>query len=226
MNRNKFIITCLGAILFCILFIIALSGDWHWLEGWIFSLWLIAATLSSFIYMYLKDPALLAERSKISGSKNQKTWDKYFLVLFYALVILWFVVMPLDKRFSLSSQFPLWIKVFGGLLLIPSLYLIFESTVQNTYLSTQVRIQSERKQQVISTGVYGFVRHPQYLGVVLMCIGGPLLLNSIYGLIIGLIVIIIFMFRILGEEKMLAEELEGYKDYKKQIKYRLLPFIW
>jgi hypothetical protein len=101
MKRNKFIITCLGAILFCILFIIALSGDWHWLEGWVFSLWLIAATLSSFIYMYLKDPALLAERSK-----NQKLWDKYFIVLFYALVILWFVVMPLDKRFSLSSQYP------------------------------------------------------------------------------------------------------------------------
>ena len=110
--------------------------------------------------------------------------------------------------------------------MIPSLYFIFESTVQNTYLSTQVRIQSERKQKVISAGVYGFVRHPQYLGVVLMCIGGPLLLNSVYGVIIGLIVIIIFIFRILGEEKMLAEELEGYKDYKKKIKYRLLPIVW
>lgn len=226
MNRTKFIVTCIGAILFCILFIIAISGDWYWFEGWIFSLWLIAATLSSFIYMYVKDQKLLSERSKITGSKNQKPWDRYFLILFYTLVILWFVVMPLDKRFSLSMPFAVWIKIVGGLLLIPSLYFIFESTVQNTYLSTQIRIQTERKQKVITTGIYGFVRHPQYLGVVLMCIGGPLLLNSLYGLLIGLIIICIFMFRIVGEEKMLSEDLVDYKEYAKKIKYRIFPYIW
>jgi len=77
--------------------------------------------------------------------------------------------------------FPVLLKVLGGVALLPSLYLIYRATVENTFLSTLVRIQADRKQQVISTGVYGFVRHPLYLGCLLMLIGAPLLLGSIYG---------------------------------------------
>ncbi|MDR3600775.1 MAG: isoprenylcysteine carboxylmethyltransferase family protein [Desulfosporosinus sp.] len=89
-----------------------------------------------------------------------------------------------------------------------------------------VRIQIERKQHVISTGVYGFVRHPMYLGNLFMLVGAPLMLGSIYGLIIGLIAIFLMAGRIIGEERMLVNELEGYEDYKKKVRYRLIPFVW
>ena len=110
--------------------------------------------------------------------------------------------------------------------LVPALYLIYQATVENTYLSTLVRIQTDRNQHVISTGVYGFVRHPLYLGCLLMILGAPLLLGSLYGFIIGFIAVIVLVGRIIGEENMLANELEGYEEYKKKVKYRLVPFVW
>jgi protein-S-isoprenylcysteine O-methyltransferase Ste14 len=207
--------------------ILLLGGNWRWIEGWIFGLWLDAMILSVVIYMYLKDPALLTERAQAPGSQNQKPWDKYLLTAIYLLALAWLIIMPLDaERFGWSSIFPMWLKVLGGVALIPALYLIYRPTVENTYLSTLVRIQTDRKQHVISTGVYGFVRHPLYLGCLLMMLGAPLLLGSIYGLIITLIGLIAIVSRIIGEEKMLVDELEGYEDYKKKVTYRLIPFVW
>lgn len=203
------------------------SGSWTWVEGWIFSLWFDAMVLSIILYMYRNDPALLAERATAPGTGNQKRWDKYYLCGTYLVAILWFVLMPLDaKRFAWSPSFPLWSKIIGGIALLPSLYFIYRATVENTFLSTRVRIQTDRKQTVISTGVYGFIRHPLYLGCVLMVIGAPLLLGSLIGLAIGFAAITSLAGRILGEEKMLVNELEGYTDYQKKVKYRLIPFIW
>ena len=219
-----------GSIIIILIFpavILFLSGNWLWLEGWIFSLWFDAMVLSNVIYLYLKDPALLAERSKAPGSDNQKQWDKYLIIGIYLWALVWFIVMPLDaKRFGWSPIFPVWLKVLGGVALLPALYLIYQATVENTYLSTLVRIQTDRKQHVISTGVYGFVRHPLYLGCLLMVLGAPLLLGSLYGFIIGFIGVIAVVGRIIGEENMLVNELEGYEEYKKKVKYRLVPFVW
>ena len=134
---------------------------------------------------------------------------------------------PLDaKRFAWSPDFPAWLKVLGGLMLIPSLYLIFRAIAENTFASTMVRIQKERKQRVISTGVYGFVRHPMYSGAVFMMFGGPLLIGSIWGLSIAVIALLVLIVRIVGEEKMLMNELQGYSEYMKRVRYRLLPTIW
>ncbi len=219
-----------GSIILILIFpavILFLSGNWLWLEGWIFSLWFDAMVLSNIIYLYLKDPALLAERSKAPGSDNQKQWDKYLVIVIYLWALVWFIIMPLDaKRFGWSPLFPVWLKVLGGVALVPALYLIYQATVENTYLSTLVRIQTDRNQHVISTGVYGFVRHPLYLGCLLMTLAAPLLLGSLYGFIIGFIGVIAVVGRIIGEENMLVNELEGYEDYKKKVKYRLVPFVW
>lgn len=227
MTVGRFIFSSLITILIFPAVILFLSGDWLWLEGWIFSLWFDAMVLSNMIYLYWKDPALLAERSKAPGSDNQKQWDKYLIIGIYVWALVWFIIMPLDaKRFGWSPLFPVWLKVLGGVALLPALYLIYQATVENTYLSTLVRIQTDRKQHVISTGVYGFVRHPLYLGCLLMTLGAPLLLGSLYGFIIGFIGVIVVVGRIIGEENMLVNELEGYEEYKKKVTYRLVPFVW
>ena len=227
MTVGRFIFSSIITILIFPAVILFLSGNWLWLEGWIFSLWFDAMVLSNMTYLYWKDPALLAERSKAPGSDNQKQWDKYLIIGIYLWALVWFIIMPLDaKRFGWSPLFPVWLKVLGGVALLPALYLIYQATVENTYLSTLVRIQTDRKQHVISTGVYGFVRHPLYLGCLLMTLGAPLLLGSLYGFIIGFIGVIAVVGRIIGEENMLVNELEGYEEYKKKVTYRLVPFVW
>ncbi len=171
---GQIILSCIATTIFFPALILLLSGDFFWLEGWIFSLWLVAMVMSSTIYLYFYDPALLAERSKAPGSDNQKQWDKYLSTVIYLSMIIWLIVMPLDaKRFAWSPQFSLWLKALGGVALAPSLFLIYRSTVENTYLSTLVRIQTDRQQHVISTGVYSFVRHPLYLGCMFMALGRP-----------------------------------------------------
>lgn len=223
----KLALNSLITILFFPAIILLASGDWRWLEGWIFSLWFVVMVLSATIYLAVRDPALLAERSRLRFAENQKTWDRYVLVSIYLLMLAWFIVMPFDaKRFRWSPDFPVWLKVFGGVMLIPSLYFIFESTAENTFASTMVRIQKERKQRVISTGVYGVVRHPMYLGAVFMMFGAPLLLGSLWGLIIAAIALGVLIGRIIGEEKMLINELEGYSEYANRVRYRLIPFLW
>jgi protein-S-isoprenylcysteine O-methyltransferase Ste14 len=96
----------------------------------------------------------------------------------------------------------------------------------NTFASQLVRIQTERGQHVINAGVYGFVRHPMYLGASLVFIGGALLLGSISGLLAGLAIVGLMVVRIFGEEKLLARDLEGYKEYLQKVRYRLVPHVW
>ncbi|MCK4816946.1 isoprenylcysteine carboxyl methyltransferase, partial [bacterium] len=145
--------------------VMLLAGDWIWIEGWCFSVWFDVMILSNSIYLYKHNPELLADRASLPGSKNQKKWDKYLMIVIYLLFMIWFVIIPLDaRRFSWSPDFPLWLKIIGGIALLPSLYLEYQTAVENAFLSTQVKIQKDRKQKVITTGVYSFVRHPKYLG--------------------------------------------------------------
>jgi len=207
--------------------ILVLSGDFTWPEGWIFSIWFIVLCFSTILYLYRKDPALLAERYKQPGTGNQENWDKYVVIGLLIGFILWIIIMPLDaKRFGWSPVFPLWLNVLGGAALVGSFFLFFRSYTDNTFLSPLVRIQEDRNQRVVSTGVYGFVRHPMTLGAILMFVGAPLLLGSFYGALAGLALTILLMVRIVGEEKMLAQDLEGYIEYMQNVHYRLFPFLW
>jgi len=218
------------AFLYILLFpalIILLSGDFSWPEGWIFSIWFIALCYSTIWYLYCKDPALLAERYKKPGAGGQEGWDRYVLYGIMAGYSLWIVIMPLDaQRFGWSPAFPLWLEALGLAMLAGSFFFFFRSYTDNTFLSPLVRIQEDRHQQVVSTGVYGFVRHPMYLGGILMFIGAPLLLSSSYGVIAGCALTILLMARILGEEVMLSRELEGYREYTQKVRYRLIPLLW
>lgn len=224
---GKLICMSLLVFIFFPAVIIILSGNLLWIEGWILSIWFGVMMLINIIYMYQNNPALLSERLNAHGSHNQKKWDKHLLTLLFILSAFWICSLPLDAQmFSWSPHFPILIKIIGCIFLIPAFYLLIRATIENSYLSTVVRIQSDRKQKVISTGVYCVIRHPQYLGIVMTIISGPLLLGSIIGLIIGICIVVIIIVRINGEEKMLVEELEGYVEYRKKVKYRLLPLIW
>jgi protein-S-isoprenylcysteine O-methyltransferase Ste14 len=221
------IVSTIITVLFFPALILGLGGNWRWVEGWIFALWFDAMMLSITLYMYIKDPALLAERAQAPGAKNAKAWDKYLLWAVYLIAMAWMIIMPLDaERFHWSPPFPLWLKVLGFVMLLPALYFMVQATVENTYLSTLVRIQNDRQQHVITSGVYGIVRHPLYFGCLLMMVGGPLLLGSVWGLILTFIGTVLVIARIFGEEKMLTEELEGYGEYKKKVTHRLIPFLW
>jgi protein-S-isoprenylcysteine O-methyltransferase Ste14 len=226
LTAGRMALTAIYILIFPAL-ILLLSGDWLWVEGWVFNIWFLALCATTIIYLYRQDPALLAERYRQPGTANQRRWDRYIV---YGLVlgfILWIAIMPLDaKRYGWSPAFPLWLKIIGGMILLLSSFLFFRSYTDNTFLSPLVRIQTERKQRVVSSGVYGFIRHPMYLGGILLFIGTPLLLGSIYGLLIGVLISFLLVARILGEEKMLVKELDGYADYKKKVKYRLIPYIW
>jgi protein-S-isoprenylcysteine O-methyltransferase Ste14 len=220
----------LFAFLYILIFpalLLLLSGDILWTEGWIFTLWFLILCYTTIIYLYYKDPALLEERYKKPGTGNQENWDRYVVYGLLIGFIVWIVIMPLDaKRFAWSLKFPLPVTALGGAMLAGSFFFFFRSYTDNTFLSPLVRVQTDRKQEVISTGVYGFVRHPMYLGGILMFVGAPLLLGSVWGIITGLVLSALLMARIAGEEAVLARELEGYRDYMENVRYRLFPFLW
>jgi protein-S-isoprenylcysteine O-methyltransferase Ste14 len=204
-----------------------LSGNWQWIEGWIFCIWFLILCITTIMYLSFKDPDLLMERYKKPGTGNQEGWDKYVV---YGLAIgfgAWIVLMPLDvMRFEWTKNFPLVLEIIGGTFLILSFFFFFRSFTDNTFLSPLVRIQTERKQQLVTNGVYTIVRHPMYLGALLMFIGAPFLTGSVIGIIVGFGMIVLLALRTLGEEKMLQEELKDYAAYKQKVRYRFVPFIW
>ena len=214
-------------ILFFPILLLSIAGDWLWPEGLVFSAWFLILCYSTILYLYRKDPALLNERYKKPGSDNQKTWDKYVVVLLVIGFTSWIIIMPLDaRRFAWTPEFPMNLKMLGAISLVFSYVFFYRSYKDNTYLSPLVRIQKDRKQKTVTTGVYAFVRHPMYLAATYLFIGAPMLLGSVGGILLGTLLVILLMFRIVGEEKLLEEELEDYKAYKLKVKYRLIPFLW
>jgi protein-S-isoprenylcysteine O-methyltransferase Ste14 len=204
-----------------------LSGDWHWIEGWLFGLWFLAVCMGCITWLYRNDPALLAERFRRPGSGDQSPADRWIIRALTLGFAAWIVVPPLDaRRFGWTPPLPFWVHASGALLLLASAFFFFRSFTDNTFLSPLVRIQTERQQQVVSTGVYAFVRHPMYLGASLMFIGAPLLLGSAWGLVVGLGLVLVLVVRIRGEEALLVRELDGYAAYRDRVRYRLLPGLW
>ncbi len=203
-----------------------LSGNWRWVEGWIFGVWWVSFVAALYLWLRFRDPELLAERMRMPGSGDESRCAMAILFATKLCFMASLFVSALDVRFSWIPRLPLWSEVCGGILLVAGSFPFFRAFTDNTYASQLVRIQSERGQHVIDTGVYGFVRHPMYLGGSLMFVGGPLLLGSVCGLLAGLAAVGFLILRILGEEKLLARDLEGYRAYCEKVRYRLIPHIW
>jgi protein-S-isoprenylcysteine O-methyltransferase Ste14 len=208
-----------------LLFVVA--GDVRWIEGWLFAGWFLGLCATVIVWLVRKDPALLAERYRRPGTGGQGGRDRAVVYAIVGGFATWIVLMPLDaRRFGWTPSLPVALKATGGAILLASAFLLFRAFYDNTFLSPLVRVQIERKQRVVSTGVYGFVRHPMYLGAVLMFAGTPLLLGSAVGLLPAAAMMLLLGFRIVGEERVLADELEGYAEYREKVRYRLLPFVW
>jgi protein-S-isoprenylcysteine O-methyltransferase Ste14 len=206
--------------------LLLLAGDARWPAGWLFSVWFVGLCVTVTVWLYRKDPELLAERYR-PGAAGQRGWDRVWVGGIALDFLAWMVLMPLDaRRFHWSPPFALGWQLVGAACLLGSAFFLFRAFHDNTFLSPMVRIQRERKQRVVSTGVYGFVRHPMYLGALLMFVGGPLLLGSLVGLALAALTALLLAARILGEERMLVGELEGYDAYRQKVRYRLVPFVW
>jgi len=223
-----------GKLLFMVLYlalwpvlVLALAGDWRWVAGWIFNIWFVSVCVTTVTWLFLRDPALLAERFRRPGTGGESRGDR---LIVYALVvgfIAWIVLMPLDaKRFHWTRALPLPFNVLGGAFLVLAWGFMVRSFTDNPFLSPLVRIQTERGHRVVTTGVYGLVRHPMYLAAVLMFVGAPLLTGSILALIAGALLTLLLAVRIVGEEQLLIVDLPGYDEYRHRVQYRLVPFIW
>ena len=203
-----------------------LSGNWRWVEGWIFGVWWLSFMATFVLWLHYKDPALLAERLRMPGSGGESHADMAILIGMKVCFLASIIVPALDMRFGWTPRLPLWSEVCGGILLLGGSFFMLRALADNTYASQLVRIQAERGQHVVDTGVYGFVRHPMYLGGTLMFVGAPLLLGSVCGLLVALATFGVLILRIFGEEKLLTHDLEGYRAYCEKVRYRLLPHVW
>jgi protein-S-isoprenylcysteine O-methyltransferase Ste14 len=209
-----------GAILF------VSAGTLAWPQAWVYLAELGGLGLVSGFAIAERDPALLRERMSAPIQKDQKSWDKVLISVFFALWMSQYILIGLDAVRFHWSEVPLWLEVVGALAIAFGLYAFHVVLKANTFAAPVVKIQSERKHQVISTGPYAYVRHPMYAGAVPMIVGTPLLLGSWYGLIWAAAMIALLGYRAVLEENTLKAELEGYDAYAARVRFRLMPGVW
>ena len=207
-------IALLGALLFLPAWTLAYPGAWL-LLGLLF----VPMTAMG-IVMALKSPALLKKRL---NNKEKEAAQRGVVAISGVMFLGGFIVSALDFRFGWSTV-PAWVTVVASVLFLGGYAMYAEVLRENAYLSRTVEVQEN--QTVISTGLYGVVRHPMYLATLLMFLPIPLILGSYWGLVPMLLYPVILVIRILNEEQVLTEGLEGYAEYKTKVRYRLIPFVW
>jgi len=193
--------------------------------AWLFLAEMSLAGLATGVWLDRHDPELLAERMKPIFQRTQPSWDRWFLILAVSLWGGWLVLMGLERRLA-GSHLPFWLAVAGAALMLVSFAIIQWTFQSNSFAAAVVRIQTERGHRVISTGPYALVRHPMYAGAVLFLLSIPLMLGSLWGLILAPAIVSLLALRAVREERTLAAGLEGYADYMRRVRYRLVPGLW
>ena len=171
------LVASLVSILGLAILLLWLSGDWRWIEGWTFNVSWVSLLAALFWRLHYKDPALLAERMRMPGTGGESRSDLAILIGIKVGFLAWMVLSPLDVRYGWLPRLPLWLEVYGGVLLLLGSVFMFRALADNTFASQLARIQNERGQQVIDTGVYSLVRHPMYFGASLWFVGSAFLLR-------------------------------------------------
>ena len=196
------------------------AGTLGFFNGWLLMSTLFIPIFIAGIVMVFRAPDLLQKRLKAKEESNEQS----LVVKLSGLMFLTgFIVAGLDFRFGWLSLPPA-VSIVAAVLFLLAYLLYAEVLRENKYLSRT--IEGQEGQTVISTGLYGIVRHPMYSATLLLFLSMPLILGSVYALLIFLSYPFIIAKRIVHEEAFLEKELVGYSDYKKKVKYRLIPFIW
>ena len=210
--------TCGLLLVGLLLFLPAGTFAYPW--GWLLVGLLFVPMLIAGFVMLFRAPDFLAKRL---DAKEKQAAQKGVLAFSGLMFVAGFVVAGLDFRFG-WSQMPLWVVIAASVLFLAAYVLYAEVMRENAYLSRTIKV--EEGQTVVDTGLYGIVRHPMYAVTVLLFLMMPLVLGSWYALIAFAFYPVIIIVRLTDEEKLLTKELPGYADYKKKVRYRLIPFIW
>lgn len=198
------------------------AGTFHYWQAWVFLAVFALSTWIPTVYLMRANPAALDRRMRGPFAENRPVQQVVIAFLFICFVAM-FVFSAFDHRFGWSTV-PASISLIGDVLVAVGLGVAMLVVIQNSYAAVNVTVESE--QALVSTGLYGLVRHPMYTGNVIMMIGVPLALGSYWGLLVVLPGLLVLALRILDEEGLLEQELRGYSEYEQQVHYRLVPYLW
>ena len=200
------------------------AGRWNYWQAWLYIV-VNGLLILSNLWLLRNSPDLIDERLKPGA--GMKRWDKIYFILSTPIGLLMLILAGLDAgRFGWTGPLPIWsYALFYALYLAGQALFIWAKTV-NRYFSSVVRIQTDRGQQVCTSGPYHYVRHPGYLGALIYTLTGGLVLGSIYAVIPQLFWTALLVIRTDKEDRLLQAELPGYSDYVKAVRYRLIPGIW
>ncbi len=210
-------VIALGALLFLP------AGTLNYWQAWVFIIVFMVSVSAIGLYLAIKNPALLERRKKFGPTKEQSPVQKIAISIGVLALLGVLIFSALSHRF-LWSPVPTCISIAGDVLVALGLYINILVFKENSYGGAS--IETVEGQRVISTGLYAFVRHPMYVGVLIMIIGIPLALDAWWGLVIIAVSFPAFIWRILDEEKFLKKDLPGYSEYTQKVRYRLIPYIW
>lgn len=196
------------------------AGTFDYMNGWLFIGLLFIPMFILGVVLLVKAPELLAKRLQ---TKEKETEQKKVVGLSALMFLTGFIVAGLDFRFEWTTL-PTWLVAVGAVLLVVSYALYGEVMRENAYLSRTVEVQEGQK--VIDTGLYGIVRHPMYMVTTILFLSFPIVLGSGVAILLFFHYPLILVKRIKNEEQVLEEGLEGYKEYKMKVKWRMIPFVW
>ena len=213
---SKFFI---GLIIICILLFIP-AGTLDYPNGWLFIALLFIPMFFAVIIMLFKSPDLLRRRLNAKESEDEQ---KTVILVSGIIFLLAFILAGLNFRFR-WFKLPTLVIIIASAIFLLAYIMYAEVLRENEYLSRTVEVSENQK--VVDSGLYGIVRHPMYTSTIFLFLSMPLVLDSIFSFIVMLVYPIIIIFRIRNEEKVLENELIGYKEYKEKVKYKLIPYLW
>ncbi len=209
------------------LILLVCGGDLGWWQAWLYSLLIVAAGIGGRLWAEQRHPGLTAERQNIENYQNAKAWDKVLAPLMAVSIVFPLVIVAgLDHRYHWSPEFPLWVNAVGFILISLGYFLGAWSLAENRFFYSVVLVQTDRGHVVCDSGPYRFVRHPAYAGSIFPLFGIVLALDSVWTLFPVAAATIITVLRTVLEDRTLQEELPGYRDYARRVRYRLLPGIF
>ncbi len=203
-----------------------ISWHWNWWEAWVFAAISILGFAVSRALAARRHPDLIVERSKILQHEDAKPWDKTLAPLVGLGGGLIPLVAGLDALLDWSPAFNFLLKILALLIFIAGYFLGAYALIENRFFSGMVRIQTDREHRVISSGPYRWMRHPGYAGALLSYLVAPVLLDTYWAFLPAAVLIVALIIRTQLEDNTLQEELKGYREYAKQVRYRLLPGVW